>query len=154
MFPAIPSGGHAKGAAPKGGARPLPKPAQGGATPFPQAPKPAKKTPPQNDSDEALSAMFPAIPGTKKTETPVQKPAVPTASSSSGSNTGSSSSSAKSAPRTKHTDVGTQEEEKYSGARKACKFAVSALNFEDSTTAVTQILLALRELTGKDYVPQ
>ena len=153
MFPAIPHAGPARGAAPRAGARPLPRPGQDAAPGFPQIPKTAKKTLPPDDSDAALSALFPAIPGAKKTETPAQKPAAPAASSST-SSTSSTSRGTRGAPKTKSTDVVAQEEEKYSGARKACKFAVSALNFEDSTTAVTQILLALRELTGQDYVPQ
>ena len=144
MFPAIPAKGT----------RPHPKPAHDEAALFPQIPgkgskqpaQPPAQPPAQSDNDVTLSSLFPAIPGAKKKEevAPAPKPAAP---------------AAKGAAKPKSTEVrgqkeGGKEKEKYAGAKKACRFADSALNFDDSKTAVAQILLALRELTGKDYVPQ
>lgn len=40
------------------------------------------------------------------------------------------------------------------GAQKNCKFAASALNFDDTNTAIKHLLKALQDLTGREYIPK
>jgi len=112
--------------------------------------------------------MFPTIPDTRKNNAGGGQPSPDTRKNNAGGGQPSQPPQPQQQPKTldsiihkpaeshrSHDDddaFGT--EDKYPGARKACKFAISALNFDDSNTAVTQILSALHQLTGKDYVPQ
>lgn len=38
-------------------------------------------------------------------------------------------------------------------AQKNCKFANSALDYDDYPTAITNLLQALKNITGRNYVP-